>query len=95
MTGVAALVATIVVDSVDVPAVRGGVLAWVVVWFVLGYALYAMVYGALGSLASRTEDAQSVAGPVVYLPPAGFWASFLRSAGIPTAAGPSCCRCSR
>ena len=45
------------VDSVDVPAVRGIVLAWVVVWFVLGYALYAMVYGALGSLASRTEDA--------------------------------------
>ena len=43
--------------------VSGNVLAWVVVWFVLGYALYAMAYGALGSLASRTEDAQSVAGP--------------------------------
>ena len=67
VTGVAALVATMVVDAVDVPAVRGGVLAWVVGWFVLGYALYAMVYGALGSLASRTEDAQSVAGPVIYV----------------------------
>jgi ABC-2 type transport system permease protein len=83
VTGVAALVATMVVDAVDVPAVRGGVLAWVVVWFVLGYALYAMVYGALGSLASRTEDAQSVAGPVVYVLLAGYWASFLAVSGDP------------
>ena len=48
VTALAALVATIVVDSVDLPAVRGSVLAWVVVWFVLGYALYATAYGALG-----------------------------------------------
>jgi ABC-2 type transport system permease protein len=83
VTGVAALVATMVVDAVDVPAVRGGVLAWVVVWFVLGYALYAMVYGALGSLASRTEDAQSVAGPAIYVLLAGYWASFLAVSGDP------------
>ena len=83
VTGLAALAATMVVDSVDVPAVRGGVLAWVVVWFVLGYALYAMVYGALGSLASRTEDAQSVAGPAIYVLLAGYWASFLAVGGDP------------
>ena len=59
------------------PAVSGGVLAWVVVWFVLGYALYAMAYGALGSLASRTEDASSVAGPVSYVLIAGYWASLV------------------
>ncbi|HEY5013508.1 MAG TPA: ABC transporter permease [Acidimicrobiia bacterium] len=62
VTALVALVAASTVDSIDVPAVRGAVIAWVVVWFVLGYALYAMVFGALGSLASRTEDAQSVAG---------------------------------
>jgi hypothetical protein len=72
-----------VVDAVDVPAVRGGVLAWVVGWFVLGYALYAMVYGALGSLASRTEDAQSVAGPVIYVLLAAYWASFLAVSADP------------
>jgi ABC-2 type transport system permease protein len=77
VTAVAALVATLVVDSVDIPAVGGSVLAWVVVWFVLGYALYAVAYGALGSLASRTEDAQSVAGPVGYVLVAGYWAAFL------------------
>ena len=64
------------VDSVDLPAVGGGVVAWVVVWFVLGYALYATVFGTLGSLASRTEDASSVAGPVTVVLVLGFFVSF-------------------
>ena len=57
VTALAALVAARTTDSFDLPAVRGSVLAWAVVWFVLGYALYATVFGALGSLASRPEDA--------------------------------------
>ena len=36
--------------DVDIPAVRAGVIAWAVVWFVLGFALYATVFGTLGSL---------------------------------------------
>jgi ABC-2 type transport system permease protein len=76
VTAFAALVATTTVDSFNVPAARGAVIAWVVVWFVLGYSLYAMVYGALGSLASRTEDAQSVAGPVQVVLIAGYFVSF-------------------
>jgi ABC-2 type transport system permease protein len=62
VTAVAALVATMVVDSVDVPAVSGGVLAWVVAWFVLGYALFAMAFGALGSLASRARTRRASPG---------------------------------
>ena len=38
-----------------------------VVWFVLGYAFYSTLYGSLGSLASRAEDAQAAAGPVIAL----------------------------
>ena len=76
VTALAALVAVITVHSIHVPAVRGGVLAWAVVWFVLGYALYATVYGALGSLGSRVEDAQSVAGPVMVVLVVGYFASF-------------------
>ena len=38
-----------------------------VLWFVLGFAFYSMLYGSLGSLASRTEDAQAAAGPVIAL----------------------------
>ncbi|TDU83461.1 ABC-2 type transport system permease protein [Kribbella voronezhensis] len=83
LTAAAALVATLVVDSADIPAVSAGVLTWAVVWFVLGYALYAMAYGALGSLASRTEDAQSVAGPIGYVLIACFWGSFLTVSGDP------------
>ncbi len=75
VTALVALVAVRVVDSVDVPAARGAVIAWVVVWFVLGYALYAMVFGALGSLASRAEDAQSVAGPVTVVLIAAYFIS--------------------
>jgi ABC-2 type transport system permease protein len=76
VTALAALVAVSTVHSIHAPAVRGAVLAWAVVWFVLGYALYATVYGGLGSLGSRAEDAQSVAGPVMIILPVGYFASF-------------------
>jgi len=75
-TAVVALVAASLTDSVDVPAVRSSVIAWAVVWFVLGYALYATVFGTLGSLASRTEDASSVTGPVSIILVLGFIVSF-------------------
>ena len=76
VTALAALVAATMISGVDLPAVRGAVLAWAVVWFVLGYALYATVFGALGSLASRPEDAQSAAGPVSVLLVLVYFASF-------------------
>ena len=58
------------------PPCAAPTLAWIVVWFVLGYALYATVFGALGSLASRTEDAQSVAGPVSIVLAAAYFVAF-------------------
>jgi ABC-2 type transport system permease protein len=76
VTALAALIAVTTVHSVDVPAVRGAVLAWAIAWFVLGYALYATIFGALGSLGSRAEDAQSVAGPVMVVLPVAYFASF-------------------
>ena len=75
-TAVVALMAASLTDAFDVPAVRGGVLAWAVVWFLLGFTLYATVFGTLGSLASRTEDASSVTGPVTVLLVLGFMVSF-------------------
>jgi hypothetical protein len=64
------------VDSVDLPAVRGTVVIWAVLFFLIGYALYATIFGTLGSLASRTEDASSVAGPVTIVLVLGFMVSF-------------------
>jgi ABC-2 type transport system permease protein len=76
VTALAALAAVTIAGSVEVPAIRASVLAWAVAWFVLGYALYATVYGALGSLGSRAEDAQAVAGPVMVVLPVAYFASF-------------------
>ena len=76
LTAVVALTAATLTDAFDVPAVRGATLAWIVVWFVLGYALYATAFGALGSLASRAEDAQSVAGPVSIVLGAAYFVAF-------------------
>jgi ABC-2 type transport system permease protein len=76
VTAMAALITVAAVHSIDVPAVRGSVLAWALIWFVLGYALYATVYGALGSLGSRVEDAQAVAGPVMVAMAMAYFASF-------------------
>lgn len=83
LTAVAALLTSMLLDSVDLPSADGGVLAWALAWFVLGYALYSMVYGALGSLASRTEDAQAVAGPLGYVLIAAFWLAFIAVSADP------------
>lgn len=71
-----ALVVETMVDTVDLAAVSGSVIAWAVVWFVLGYALYATMFGTLGSLASRTEDASAASGPVTVILVLGFLVSF-------------------
>jgi ABC-2 family transporter len=40
-----------------------GTLVSVLVWYLLGFAMYATIYAALGSLVSRQEDTQSVLTP--------------------------------
>lgn len=85
VTAVAAVVALALTEPLDIPAVRGAVLAWMVVWFVLGYALYATVFGALGALASRSEDAQAAVGPVTAVLVAAYFVSFA-AIGSPDAA---------
>jgi ABC-2 type transport system permease protein len=75
LTGIAALVAVAAVGT-DLPSVRPAVMAWALAWFVLGYGLYATTFGVLGSLASRVEDAQSVAGPVSVVLVLGYFVSF-------------------
>ncbi len=85
VTAVAALIAVATVDTVDIPAARPAVILWVVAWFALGYALYAMVYGALGSLVSRSEDSGSVSGTVTAVLIVAYFAAFT-SVGRPESA---------
>lgn len=54
----------------------GGTLVSVLVWYLLGFALYATIYAALGSLVSRQEDTQSVLTPVTIVVLIGFVAGF-------------------
>lgn len=45
----------------------GSTALWALVWFVVGFAMFALVLGALGALVSRQEDIGSVIGPVTTL----------------------------
>lgn len=62
--GAAALVTRAVVGDVDLASVGVGLVASLLMWFVLGFALYSVLNAGAGALASRQEDAQSVAAPI-------------------------------
>jgi ABC-2 type transport system permease protein len=38
--------------------------AWILVWFILGYGFYSVLYATAGSLVSRQEEAQSIQFPI-------------------------------
>lgn len=48
----------------DLPRTALATAVWAVVWFLLGYAFYAVIFAAAGSLVSRQEDAQAAAMPI-------------------------------
>ncbi|KQY48143.1 sodium ABC transporter permease [Cellulomonas sp. Root137] len=53
---------------VDTSSINLGVTAlWVVIWFVIGFTMYALALGALAALVSRQEDVGSVTAPVLTL----------------------------
>jgi ABC-2 type transport system permease protein len=49
-------------DNVDLPEITAGWAALIVLWFLLGYALYACLYACAGAIVSRQEDLQSSTG---------------------------------
>lgn len=76
--GAALLVAVNLVDipEFDLPAVGTGVLLRTVAWFLLGFGMYAVLYGALGATVTRQEDSQGAALlPALLLIP-GYFVSF-------------------
>ena len=46
-------------------------------FFIGGFALYALLYAGLGSMASRTEDVQQVTGPMIFIGMGGYFAAFV------------------
>ena len=67
LVAVAGLVALALSHDHHLPTTTGGTIAWIVVWFVLGYGFYSVLYGAAGSLVSRQEEAQSMTLPITAL----------------------------
>jgi ABC-2 type transport system permease protein len=63
-------------DAFDLPSSTYATAAWSAVWFVLGFAFYAVMYAAAGSLVSRSEDAQTAATPVALLGVAAYLVTF-------------------
>lgn len=56
-----------------VPAVAIDVVLIGLLWFVLGFYLYAVLFAAAGSLVSRMEDVQSAAVPITFLAIASYF----------------------
>jgi ABC-2 type transport system permease protein len=63
VAGAGTALATGVLDGTGVDV--GATVVWVVVWFLLGYAMYSLLLGGLGALVSRQEDVQTVVTPVI------------------------------
>ncbi|UOQ92733.1 ABC transporter permease [Halobacillus shinanisalinarum] len=55
--------------------IQGSIIAYAVLFFILGYLLYATLAATLGSLVSRLEDAQQMIAPMIYLILAAFFIS--------------------
>jgi ABC-2 type transport system permease protein len=83
LLAVVGTVGALAFDVVDVPGQVIGTVVSVVLWFVIGYALYASIFAVAASLVSRQEDLGSVLTPTTILLVVGFVIA-IQAAGDPT-----------
>jgi ABC-2 type transport system permease protein len=62
---VAGLVANVAVQSANIPSIVWALLPTMLLWFVLGYALYGFAYAAAGALVGRQEEVGFVGMPLM------------------------------
>ena len=79
VAGVVAAKATGVMP--DISLNLDGVLVAMIVWMIVGYAIFAVAFGAAASLVSRQEDVSSVSMPLVMLSMVPYVLSFLMATG--------------
>nr|MDQ3640669.1 ABC transporter permease [Actinomycetota bacterium] len=77
------LVTAGVTGSVDLPPETVPVAVQVVLWFVLGFALYSCLFAVGGAMASRVEELQSTTTPLTFLAVASLFAA-MNTGGNPT-----------
>lgn len=71
----AAIVALRLTSAFDLPPIEAGTILNLVLWFVIGFLIFAVLFGAAGSLVSRTEDANTIAMPMSMTAVVGFFVS--------------------
>jgi ABC-2 type transport system permease protein len=76
LIGTIGVVLGIATGSVDLASDAIGALAFVLAWFVLGYAFYACMFAMAGALVPRQEDIQNSTGPLTFVLVASFLLSF-------------------
>ena len=64
LLGVVGLAIAAATGAIELDSTKLGILAIVLVWFVLGFALYAGLFAMAGVLVSRQEDVQSTTTPL-------------------------------
>ena len=65
--GAIAVGAAAVTGLLAVPAAAAGMFVMVVVWYLLGFFLFASLYAALGSTVSRQEELSTLVAPMIFL----------------------------
>jgi ABC-2 type transport system permease protein len=76
MVGVG-LTAGVLGGRFSLPPTTGPALGLLVVWFILGYALYSTALGVLGALASRMEEASNASSPVSFIAMGAYFFSLI------------------
>lgn len=77
------LLSASVTGSIDLPPETMSVAVQVVLWFVLGFALYSCLFAVGGALASRAEELQSTTTPLTFLAVASLFAA-MNTGGNPS-----------
>ncbi len=70
-----AIIAVQVTGAAELPSLNAAAVLNLLLWFILGFLLFAVMFGAAGSLVSRMEDANNVAFPMSMIAVAGFFVS--------------------
>lgn len=72
-----AVIALRVTDTVDLPPVELTSVLNLLLWFVIGFLIFAVLFGAAGSLVSRMEEANTIAFPMTMAAVVGFFFSII------------------
>jgi ABC-2 type transport system permease protein len=72
-----AVIALRVTEAFDLPAVEIASVLNLLLWFVVGFLIFAVLFGAAGSLVSRMEEANTIAFPMTASAVVGFFFSII------------------